>query len=84
MPLSNESNYLEESKKCTNKTIKYLYREKIKKETEIIYSNRNLIENDDFYFTDQLDYIAYKTRNNIINSFYCNLYKNKYNNKKKN
>ena len=87
LPLSNESNYLEESKKCSNKTIKYLYREyreEIKKETEIIYSNRNLIENDDFYFTDQLDYIAYKTGNDDMNSFSCNVSQIYYDNNKKN
>ena len=94
LSLKDNIKYFEESKKCQNKITKYLFHEKQSNmETESNNNTLNYSKKPYFgmgiYFTDSLDYIAYKARNknneliSINSSFSCNISQIYYDNKLK-
>ena len=78
LPLKDEIKYFKESQKCVNIVTKYLFRE-IKED-----SSTNPCYGAGLYFSDQLDYISYKSGQNGINSsFSCCVSQIYYNNDNK-
>ena len=78
LSLNNENIYLNKLKKCPNKIIKYLYKTNPKVQSN---NSKNITEN---YYLDQLDYIAYKSdKNEIDSSFSCYVFQTYYDNNKR-